>query len=166
MRDDSARWDPPAPLGYSAPGLTITKASSLRQHLVSGVGVQKRFEDVRIGWPDIAKAGPLALSLRRDRVLVIGDVDLDPGFHPAEALAVTDVSDAFAVMDLAGAAAFEHLRRGAELRLDRPSNSVMRLCFGIEVMLYRFADPARFRVHVPRAFAAAFRGHVTAAAGA
>lgn len=150
MRDDTARWDPPGPLSYTSEVLTIAEVVVSAQYWVSGTDVLARFRDQLICWPDIATGGSYALSLRRDRVLLVGETDLTPGFTANTGLAVTDVSDAYQVIDLSGPQALERLRHGVELSLAQPSASVTRRAFGAEVMIYRFGDADRYRIHAAR----------------
>lgn len=156
MRNDTARWETPGLIGVTKDGLTIAEVPGLRQHWVSGTDVLTRYADQRIGWPDIAPSDKYALALRRDRVLLVGDTDLLPGYSDETGLAVSDVSAGWRVIDISGPGAFECLRHGAELNLHQPSRSVMRRVFGANVMLYRVHNPAHFRVHVERASAQGF----------
>jgi hypothetical protein len=160
MRDDTKRWDAPGPLSFMSKGLEVAEIAGLTQHFVSGTGVLARFADDLVGWPDVATSDSYALSLRRDRVLLVGPIDLEPGYHSAAGLAVSDVSDAFTVLEINGPGALTNLQRGAELRLDHPSRSVTRQLFGIEVFLYRAGDETRFRLHVPRGSAQAMIRHL------
>lgn len=160
MRDDSARWDPPGPLSFASDALTLREVSLPRQVTISGIGVLDRFADTLIGWPDIAASETYALSLRRDRVLYVGEPGLSSGYDPESGLGVTDMADGYRVLDLSGPGALEALRRGAELSLDRPSRSVLRRVFGLDLLLYRVGDGQSFRLHVERAFAQALAAHL------
>lgn len=161
MRDDSHRWD--APRTHAAKGLITRQVDVGGQHLVSGPKVQKQYADVLIGWPDVPRAERYALSLRRDRVLLVGGCDLADGFDAAANVAVTDISDGFDVIDLIGPGAIACLQRGAELRTDQTSRSVARLVFGIGVYLYAAPGGDGLRVHTPRAMTTAFMQHVAEA---
>ena len=151
MRDDTARWDTPVSLSYSSSTLNIAEVELPAQFWVSGTDVLARFKDQSVRWPDVVGSDTYALTLRRDRVLLVGRIDMPLGYASGSGLAVSDVSDAFQVIEISGPAAFERLCHGAELDLRKPSSSVMRRAFGAEVMLYRFGDDTRFRMHVPRA---------------
>lgn len=161
MRDDSHRWDVTTP--FVSHGVTLMRVAQTRQHLVSGTDVLRRYADVLVSWPNQPRGPRYALSLRRDRVLLVGDFDVQPGFDTRQGVAVSDVSDGFDIFDLAGPGAMACLARGAEVRLDQPSRSVARLIFGIGTYLYRAPAVDGFRVHVPRAMTAAFMRHVTEA---
>lgn len=151
MRDDTDRWDIPGSVNYAVDGLTIAEVQLPCQHWVSGQKVLQHFEAHLASWPDVVSAKRYALALRRDRVLVIGSTDLVPGFSEETGFAISDVSDAYQVIDISGSHALNRLRRGAELDLSRQSPSAMRRVFGIDVVLYRFGEDTRYRMHVPRA---------------
>jgi hypothetical protein len=150
MRDDSQRWDVPDALagGYSANGITLAPVALTRQTLISGPRVLAQTKWPIVGWPAIAPAAPYALSLRRDRVLVIDGPAMEDGWFEDTCRAMSDASDAYTVFDLSGYRAFEILQRGAEIRLDAESNSVARGLFGLGVFLYRVNTADGFRIHV------------------
>lgn len=160
MRDDSARWDTPRdPAAAVDLGIAgLTPVQPIRQTLVSGPGILSKTDLPLVEWPGAAPEGAYALSLRRDRVLLVDGPELMEGWDEEKARAVSDASDAYAVFDLSGPGAFDILRRGAELRLDIPSRSVARMLFGLGVFLYRLEDRATFRLHVARAQAEALVG--------
>ena len=160
MRNDNHRWDPPTLLSRSGNSVTLTEVVGLTQHMVSGVNVLERFADKLIDWPDGLAAVGYALSMRRDRVLVVGATDLKTGFNPDSGLAVTDMSDAYAVFDLTGPHALDRLRMGAEIPLDQPSRSVARQVFGCDVLLCCLAKKRGFRLHLPRANAQSVAAHL------
>ncbi|SHF80062.1 hypothetical protein SAMN05444273_1138 [Litoreibacter ascidiaceicola] len=158
MRDDSKKWDAPgAPTTLEmSDGLTITPVQLARQTLLSGVDVLGRTQHPIAAWSGVVTAQTYALSLRRDRVLLVNGPALADGWHGDIAQAVSDVSDCYSVFDIRGDRAFSVLKRGAELRLDVPSKSVARLLFGLGVFLYRFEATDTFRVHVFRGQAETF----------
>ena len=152
MRNDSHRWRAPTPLSRVGEGVTVTQVDVGGQFVVSAPDVRVRYGDRLIAWPDPISRPSHVLSMRRDRVLVVGEDDLKTGFQ--NGLAVTDMTDAFDVIDLTGPNAFEALRKGAEIRLDQPSPSVVRRVFGVELLLCRLQD-AGFRLHIPRSLSQA-----------
>lgn len=166
MRDDSHKWD--VPPDYSAAiirqGVAVTALAPPRQTLISGAAVLERHRDA-LGWPDIAQGDSYALCLRRDRVLLVGGPAMEDGWDGAQGLAVSDVSDGYAMFQIAGPAALALCRRGAELSLATPSRSVARAVFGFECLLYRWGDDATCRVHVSRAHAQALWQTLAARAG-
>ena len=147
MRNDNQRWTPPTPLSRVGDGVTVTQVDVGGQVYVSGADVRDRFAGHLAAWPDVADGDTYVLSLRRDRVLLVGPTELKPGF--ANGLAITDMSDAFDVIDLTGPKAVERLKTGGEIRFDQPSQSVVRRLFGVEVMLCRLPRGG-FRLHIPR----------------
>lgn len=151
MRDDSARWNAPSSLDYASDDLSVTEVTLPSQIWVSGTDVLQIYKDKLVSWPDIVAAQNYALALRRDRLLLVGAAQPLSGFNIQPGHATSDVSDAYKVIDISGKRAFNRLRHGAELNLDKPSASVMRRAFGVDVLLYRVGTDARFRVHVPRA---------------
>lgn len=160
MRNDTHRWSPPAPLSRTADDVALTEITGLTQHIVSGTDVLAHFADKLIGWPDVIAPDSYALSMRRDRVLLVGQANLPIGFAPDTGFAVTDMSDAYTVIDLTGPDAFALLRMGAEIRLDQPSRSVVRQLFGCDVLLCCLADAPGFRLHLPRAHAQSLTAHL------
>lgn len=150
MRDDSARWDAPSGLDYASEDLSITEVALPSQIWVSGRNVLRIYKDELVSWPGIVESETYALALRRDRILLVGATLPVSGFDPQSGQAISDVSDAYTVIDISGKTAFDRLRHGAELNLDKPSASVMRRAFGAEVMLYRVDTDRKFRLHVPR----------------
>lgn len=157
MRDDRNRWNAPGSLGLplEGPGVTVTPVTDLQQVLISGPDVRRSFATL-VEWPDVAQGGSYTLSLRRDRVMVIGGPARTEGWQESSQQAVTEMSDGYEVLDIAGPAAFDLLRRGAELSLTSPSRSVARLLFGMGTILYRHGSESTFRVHVGRSQAEAF----------
>lgn len=156
MRNDSHRWTPPGPLSRAAKDIVVTEVPMAHQHIVSGHNVSQQFADRAIAWPDQIAGESYVLLLRRDRVLVVGQTDLVPGYASGTGLAITDVTDAYVALDLTGAGAFATLCRGAELRPDQPSRSVVRRIFGCDVMLCKSHKGSGFRIHAPRALSQAF----------
>ncbi|MCZ4351221.1 hypothetical protein O4H61_01695 [Roseovarius aestuarii] len=151
MRDDSQRWDAPLPPDYahSAKGITLTRTTLARQVVVSGPRVLTQIEGPVAEWPGIVTGQSYALCLRTDRVLLVNGPPLSEGWHEGTDQAVSDASDAYAVVDISGPRSLEVLTRGAELSLQHPSKSVARLLFGLGVFLYRHDSEDRFRIHVP-----------------
>lgn len=150
MRDDSEKWDAPQPTGYlhTANGITLAPATVTQQVLFSGPSVLAQTEQPIASWPDIVTAHSYGLSIRRDRVLLVNGLAMSEGWHDDTCQAVSDTSDAYAVLDISGERSLEVLKRGAELNLGVPSKSVARILFGLGVFLYRYDTENRFRIHV------------------
>lgn len=154
MRDDRTRWA--APDGaedrrLEARGLSIRRVVPERQMIVSGprpAALQLCGFRVAAGWPDIVLEDRYAVSMRRDRVLLVNAPQLATGWLDDSGLAVSDVTDGYEVVDVSGPDALEFLRTGTELSLDDASASSLRLWHGLGVILYRVGDPDRYRLHV------------------
>jgi len=154
MRNDTSKWDvPELAIAEQIGGVTITTAPVARQTLVSGQAVLTQISHPLVRWPDVAVTDVYALALRRDRVLVINGAGMAEGWDDTTAQAVSDASDAYHVIDLAGDTAFDVLKRGCDVRLDVPSGSVARVCFGLGVFLYRHGTKQSFRLHIGSAHA-------------
>lgn len=152
MRDDRHRWDV-VDLDASkieARGLLITAIDVGSQCLVSGPKVLRQ-KAPTVKWPDVADGDTYTLSLRRDRVMCVGEPALADGWDDKKNQAVSDVGDAYVVFQLSGPNAIALLKRGTELRLDQPSKSVARMLFGLGLFLYRHGDEETYRLHVARA---------------
>lgn len=158
MRDDSAKWAPAQGQErepVSANGSRLALIQPDRQTLISGpfgqaltlVGL-----DSAVSWPTPASSDTYACRLRRDRILVINGPDLPDGWNDELGLAVSTMTDGYAVLELEGPNAMTVLRRGTEISIQEPSASVARRFFGYPVLIYGFKTDERFRIHVPRAF--------------
>jgi hypothetical protein len=118
MRDDSSNWNPQQTLDadIQTDGVTVSKAYLRRQTIVSGPRVLLEFE-FALSWPEIAKGDTYHLSLRRDRILAVGGEDLGPdGWDAKTNQAVSDVSGAFEVFEVAGPRAHSFGPRGRVTR--------------------------------------------------
>lgn len=150
MRDDSQRWAPPRDriLDIVVPGVTIKAINLPRLTLLSGPRVLQKAALPLVGWPEVATAESYAICLRRDRVLEVNGPERQEGWDSETDLAVSDVTDAYAQMDITGVSAVSLLNRGTELDLGTPSRSVSRLLFGFGAFIYRFGDENSYRLHV------------------
>lgn len=164
MRDDRNRWDPvedhstPVTIG----GVTLQEVHLPRQMMVSGVNVRDTFGPA-IGWPDIVQSDSCTLSLRRDRVLIVGGDAMAEGWDSTNGHAVSDMTSGFRVFDLTGDTALAVLQRGAEVTFQVPSPSVSRLLFGLNCALYCIGNTMHFRLHVARGHAEALVGNLRSA---
>lgn len=153
MRDDRGKWDALRsdndPIDIN--GVTIRSLSVKRQTLVSGVDILTKYHG-SFGWPDLANGDNYALTVRRDRVLLVNHAPApQDGWHEDLGHAVSDASDAYAIYEISGPNAFDLLKRGGEVSMDFASPSVARLMFGMGVFLYRFGDARTYRLHVASA---------------
>ena len=165
MRDATALWDAPrdpAKLIDLGPA-RLTPVHLTRQTLVSGPNVLTQTDLPLVDWPGAAPSGPYAVTLRRDRLLLVNAPETPDGWNDTTQQATSDVTDAYTVFDLTGDA-LPLLGRGAEIFPDIPSRSVARLLFGLDVFLYHLDDGTTYRLHVPRAHAEALVTHFEKAA--
>ena len=154
MRNDNAKWDvPELAIAHEIGGVTITTTPVARQTLVSGPSVLTQIRHPLVRWPDVAVNEVYALALRRDRILIVNGPEMTEGWDDITAQAVSNASDAYDVIDLSGEKAFDVIKRGSDARLDTPSGSVARLCFGLGVFLYRCGTKKNFRLHISSAHA-------------
>jgi hypothetical protein len=102
-----------------------------------------------VGWPHAEPGESYALRLRRDRVLVVNGPVLADGWNAEHGVAVSDMTDGFAVIDLQGSDCLFVLRRGTEVSIEMPSASCIRLFAGHEVILFSRGTDA-YRLHVAR----------------
>ncbi|MEO0750018.1 MAG: hypothetical protein AAFZ10_16785 [Pseudomonadota bacterium] len=153
MRDDSKRWPVPRDPGdvIEAPGLSVKKLHVSQLTLLSGRRALHQTKLPLVAWPDVVTSDSLAVVLRRDRVMEVNGPVRTDGWDNTEYLAISDVSDAYAQVELTGENALSLLRRGTELDPKIPSRSTARLCFGLGVSLYRIRDDTTFRLHVASA---------------
>jgi hypothetical protein len=156
MRDDRRKWtlipDHYTPL--SSATVTVAPCPLARQTLISGATVLQDAGTV-IGWPDIAGAGPYTLCLTRDQVLEVEGEARASGWDAARGRAISDMTDGYLVFDISGAGGPNLLSTGGEISVQDSSRSVVRRLWGMDVLLYRYMDPQRFRLHVTRSLAPA-----------
>ena len=153
MRDDRTKWDRlSSDIAVElARGTTLRRVNGLQLTMISGPSVLSSFDvfDVSlVGWPEVASEDRYAVTMRRDRVLLVGACDLEDGWHADRNLAVSDISHGYAVFELSGEATIGLLKQGTEIDLDRPSKSVVRLAFGLGLHIYRYGNESTFRIHV------------------
>ncbi len=154
MRDDSTRWT--AASGYERPdininGLQISVIRPWRQTLISGPiskGLELGDQKKAVGWPEITKGKKYTIRIRRDRILVINGPAIEDGWYQDKHLAVSDMSSAYAVIQLDGVLADSLLKRGTELDMGIPSGSVARVFHGFETFIYRWQSNDIFRLHI------------------
>ena len=165
MRDDRNRWTPPqgADCGFSIGAVTCRLLALPRQTLVSGPTARADHAPVH-GWPEVVTGEAYTIALRRDRVVRVGGDVVPEGWDRDAGLARSDISGGWAVIELDGKGAISVLKRGTELSLDRPSASVVRKLFGLDVWLYRHGTEDRFRLHIVHALTNALIGNLEAAA--
>lgn len=161
MRNDTERWpaaaDGPRP-GVDRSGVTLRRLDVPQQVVISGpraAALSFADQPSAVGWPDLATGQTYALSLRRDRLLLVGAAIATFGWLDGPGLAVSDMSAGYDMFELRGPRAMAVLRTGTELSLNTPSESCLRLWHGYDFMLYRYGADDSFRMHMGRADAAA-----------
>lgn len=149
MRDDSQRWAPPRDRGVevTAPGITIRSLDIARLTLISGPAALNATKLALADWPGVVEGDNYAISLRRDRILEVNGPAQPDGWDADQNLAISDVTDAYAHVEITGPAALPLLNRGTELDPNNPSRSAVRLLFGMGVFLYRHGHSDTYRIH-------------------
>ena len=159
MRDDRDRL--PAAIGQGRPvikgrDLAIEIESQPRQTIISGpyaaALAYAGLDMPAVGSGDVAQGESYAVRLRRDRILVVGGPLLENGWVPSAEVAISDMSQGYAVLTLNGAGALPMLQTGTEYEFTSSSGSASRLWNGYPCLMYRFAVPTQFRLHVPTAY--------------
>ena len=133
MRNDSANWTPAAPLARAPVEIAETRLEVIvpeRQTLLSGsIGALLEMSGVETatGWPKPATGESYALCLRRDRILRVNGTALEDGWYEAVGVAVSDMTDGYAVIQVSGPSALSVLKRGTEIDPSEPSAATARL---------------------------------------
>jgi len=154
MRNDSKKWQAPGIIteqGFAFAGGQLKPVPLKHLTTISGTLSQTLSAskcDAAFGWPDIILADRYAVHLRRDRIMVINAPELDDGWDPDRAIAITDASYGFCTFDLIGPRALELLQCCGEIDLNEISTGVSRLMNGLMVMLYRYGSQDCFRMHI------------------
>ncbi len=153
MRNDSHKWtapqDPRQPVTQN--GLTIRPVPLQRQTLLSGpiqTCLQLAQQPGATGWPAPASGTSYALRLRRDRILSINGPALPDGWHP-DGVAISDMTDGYACIEITGQGALDLLNQGTELDPATPSNSCARLFQGQPCLIYHWQTDS-LRLHIER----------------
>lgn len=150
MRDDRSKWDclSSDTTFELARGATLRRMKSLQLTMISGPSVLSSLDAPLVGWPDVIREDRYAVTMRRDRVLLVGACDLEDGWHADRNLAVSDISHGYAVFELSGEATLSLLKQGTEIDFEQPSQSAVRLAFGLGLHIYRYNDENTCRIHV------------------
>lgn len=155
MRDDRNRW--PSALGPDRPRLTgqavTARLVSLeRQTVLSGsyetLMSVAGLDVPAVGTFDTAKGDHYAIRQRRDRILVVGGPEIAEGWHDDAGVAATDLTAAYAVIDVSGRNAARLFATGTEISPDVPTPSAARLWHGYTCLVYRYGAEDTYRFHV------------------
>lgn len=155
MRDDRHKW--PIAFGTERPEI-VHKHAALRivplerQTVISGNIADclalSGCEFAIGGGPSIACGETYCLRQRRDRILVVNGADLGDGWHNDQNVAVSDMTNAYSVIELLGAKVEQIIATGTEFAADHPSTSTSILWHGFGILLYRYERDDQFRMHV------------------
>ena len=161
MRNLAEKW--PIPPRWEAAVLqrddvTARTVSGLNQLLVSGAfdawNRASGMSGAGVGAADVASGDRYAVRLARDRMLVVSErpLSIDAGWHD-EGFAVTAMDAALHVFEIFGTGVDRLVARGATLDLRDGSPAASLLFAGVNVVLYRFDEARKIRVHVDRGLA-------------
>lgn len=151
MRNDSDRWDRALTIDYQGSGLSIREVGPPSLHYISGAKVLSLYREQLVEWPTIAGEGPIALVLRRDRVLFVGQTCLSTGYHHEKGLAVSNVTSKYVSLEAEGLQAMKFVSALCGLRIEHPSRSAIRTIFGEPVSVYRYRNANVLRLLIQRA---------------
>ncbi|WP_299751588.1 hypothetical protein [uncultured Tateyamaria sp.] len=155
MRDDRNKW-PPVRNGEREPligcGVQARRIQVQRQTVLSGA-LDNCLQLINAtsavaGGEDQAVGNTYALRQRRDRVLAVNGPALKDGWHATHGVAVSDMSSAYALIELSGENAVHVIATGTEFVPDQLSASVSRLWHGFGNVLYRHGPDDAYRMHV------------------
>lgn len=155
MRDDRNRW--PAALGpnrldLEGSDVTVRLVQPDRQTVLSGpfpacmklAGLSGE----AAGSGDIVQADHYAVRQRRDRILVVGGPELEDGWNEDAGIAVSDLSSAYAVIEVSGGNAERIIATGTEHLQQAAGKSAARLWHGFTCLIYRHNRADTYRFHI------------------
>lgn len=159
MRDDRNKW--PAAIPSARPalirdGISVQQVSVTRQTILSG-----GYEDcLKLSGLNIAFGGgsekavgeTYALRQRRDRILLVNGPAMADGWHSEQNVAVSDMTAAYAIIELSGGRVEQLIATGTEFIGNGVSPSVSRLWHSFGVLLYRYGVEDTYRMHIRSAF--------------
>lgn len=161
MRNLAEKW--PIPPRWEAAVLqrddvTARTVSGLNQLLVSGAfdawNRASGMSGAGVGAADVASGDRYAVRVARDRMLVVSErlLSIEAGWHD-KGFAVTAMDAALHVFEISGAGVDRLLARGTTLDPRNGSPAASLLFAGVNVVLYRFDEARKIRVHVDRGLA-------------
>jgi sarcosine oxidase gamma subunit len=162
MRDFAGKWSPVpdwSTARIEQQGVSVKPLIGLNQTLISGrldTALAGLTTPIRVsGAADPVDGDPYAVRLARDRMLLISSAaaDLTPGWHDG-GYAVSRMDDAYQVIQIEGFLLPEILSRGTSLDFSRGGSSVATRFAGVAVLLYRYQNSTRLRIHVEHGLAA------------
>ncbi|WP_421925984.1 sarcosine oxidase subunit gamma family protein [Neoaquamicrobium sediminum] len=160
MRDRGLFWNP-VPDWRTAriegDGYSVRRVLDFGQTLVSG-DLGAAFAELMPGVPEaglwsVIEVGNFTVRIGRDRALLVSPASLDiaPGWR--EGYVVTPCDDAYAILEISGAALRGIVAEGTSVDIEAGSRSAAVLFAGVTVFLYR-TGPETARLHVEAPLAA------------
>lgn len=160
MRDRGQFWSPQPDwrtARIEGNGYSVRRVLDFGQTLVSG-DLGAALAELMPGAPEVglwsvAEAQPFAVRIGRDRALLVSPAPLGvaPGWR--NDYVATPCDDAYAVLEISGAALREIVAEGTSVNLEAGSRSAAVLFAGVTVFLYR-TGPETARLHVEAPLAA------------
>lgn len=161
MRNLAEKW-PAAPdfatAALNKDGVTVRTLGGLKQLLVSGdLAAWSKASGLAgegVGAGAIASGDKYLVRIARDRLLAVGEqpFPIASGWHSA-GFAVTVMDAGLHVFEIEGPDLDRLIARGTALDPEAASPSASILFAGVGVLLYRFGNPDRARLHVDRGLA-------------
>lgn len=161
MRNLAEKW-PAAPdfatAALNKDGVTVRTLGGLKQLLVSGdLAAWSKASGLAgegVGAGAIASGDKYLVRIARDRLLAVGEQPFPTasGWHAA-GFAVTVMDAGLHVFEIEGPDLDRLIARGTALDPEAASPSASILFAGVGVLLYRFGNPDRARLHVDRGLA-------------
>ena len=161
MRNLAEKW-PAAPdfatAALNKDGVTVRMLGGLEQLLVSGdLAAWSKASGLAgegVGAGAIASGDKYLVRIARDRLLAVGEqpFPIASGWHAA-GFAVTVMDAGLHVFEIEGPDLDRLIARGTALDPEAASPSASILFAGVGVLLYRFGNPDRARLHVDRGLA-------------
>lgn len=160
MHDRGQFWRPQPDWGTARierDGYMVRRILGLGQALASGeidAAIAEFTPDApEAGLWSVVEAGPFAVRIGRDRALLVSPAPLGvaPGWR--NGYVVTPCDDAYATLEISGAALREIVAEGTSVDIEAGSRSAAVLFAGVTVFLYR-TGPETARLHVEAPLAA------------
>lgn len=150
MPEPSTLWSVP-PAELVAPGLALRPLPPLPQALVSGDldgFLARHAMPPALGLLAAASGPRYALRLARNRMLAVGVAFAPEAAGWADGVAVTPMTGAYAVLEIAGPRAMDLVQRGTAIDPRSASPGAALVFAGVDAVLYRHG--AGLRLHLDR----------------
>ncbi len=160
MRDRGQFWSPQPDWGTARierDGYSIRRVPGLGQTLVSGnlgAALNELMPDApEAGLWSVMEVDNFSVRIARDRALLVSPAPLGVMSGWRNGCAVTPCDDAYAILEVSGAALREIVAEGTSVDIEAGSRSAAVLFAGVTVFLYR-TGPETARLHVEAPLAA------------